>query len=281
MPFASAEVSAALAEADRFIQWAMSFLHLDLGGFGFSGFGTGLPLFTGGGHGGFHHGGSYIYTGERGDVDNSGGGPGPSSPTHLLMSGRMAFQASGADGIHEVTDPTGHGSKTFKVDFNHGTYTTHSTSPRAEVKLGSNLREGGTHSFQFGFMREHHTNTTFFQILDHNGSKPSPRMWLSVKNDRYVLHLREGSGAGSRVESHDLGPASTGRRDDIRIDYHRALGDGSVAISINGQRVFERSGISTMYDTHADAYAKFGQYRNQGDTSPGSVYFFDFSESGD
>jgi hypothetical protein len=199
---------------------------------------------------------------------------------NLLLSGKYTFQASAGDSVRTVRDPLGQRSQVTMVDFQHGHYTTHSTSPRAELKLDGNLKEGGSYSYNFGFMREKHTSTTFFQILDHNGSKPSPRMWLSVKNDQYVLHLREDAGTGSRVVDYNLGHAEPGKWDDIKIDYKRGIGNGSVSISINGKNVFEKSNISTMYNTHADAYAKIGQYRNQGDTNPGRVYFSGVNTSG-
>lgn len=193
-----------------------------------------------------------------------------------LFSRAVEFQAGSGDTVSNVADPHGNRSGVVKVDFNHGRYTTHSTSPRAELKLGGNLQEGGSYNYHFGFSREKNTSTTFFQVLDHNGSKPAPRMWLSVKDNRYVLHLREQPGAGAPVKTYNLGKTTPGKWDDINIDFKRGLGNGSVRISINGQNVFQKQGISTMYNTHSgEAYAKMGQYRNQGDHSPGAVYFSD------
>lgn len=211
----------------------------------------------------------------------SGGGSGGSGGSGKPLGGNFTFQAGSGDRVANVKDPSGNRSNVIRLDFNTGTFTTNSTSPRAELKINQNLREGGNYGFQFGVMRNTNYDSTIFQVLDHNGAKPAPRMWIAVEDGKYILHLREEAGANSKVIKHDLGKASVGKWDDIKVDFKRGVGNGSVSININGKEVFSKDGISTMYNTHSgNAYPKIGQYRNQGDKSPGSLYISDFTISG-
>jgi hypothetical protein len=207
---------------------------------------------------------------------------GGNSPGGKPLGKNFTFQAAAGDTVRYTRDPIGHRQNVLQLQFNHGTYTQHSSSPRAELKVNQHLGEGASYGFKFGVLRKSNYDTTFFQILDHNGAKPAPRMWIAVKDGQYVLHLREEAGAGAAVHTYRLGKASLGKWDDIEVDFKRGLGNGRVQISINGKTVFSRAGIATMYSTRSgNAYPKVGQYRNQGDKSPGTLYISDFRLSGD
>jgi hypothetical protein len=206
----------------------------------------------------------------------------PMASNHQLNK-QFEVQKGAGDDVRIVKDPLGRRGDVVKVDFRQGRYTTHSTSPRAEIKDNTPLQEGKPYHFHVGMLREKNTDTTFFQVLDHNGSKPSPRAWLGTKDGNYILHLKTGSGANAGSQTYNLGPAGkdVGKWADIDVNYKRGVNNGSISVNINGKQVFSKSNISTMFDTHSgNSYAKFGQYRNEGDRSPGTIYFSDFSING-
>jgi hypothetical protein len=101
---------------------------------------------------------------------------------------QLSVQKSLEDRIGIAKDPER--GDVIKVAFNKGDYTEHSTSPRAEIKDRTKLQEGQPYSFRFGMKREANNDGTFFQVLDHNNAKPSPRAWLATKDGQYQLLSR-------------------------------------------------------------------------------------------
>ncbi|MFK3797434.1 MULTISPECIES: heparin lyase I family protein [unclassified Pseudomonas] len=213
-------------------------------------------------------------------------GKGGSSPANGQFSehslgNQLSVQKSPEDKIGMAKDPER--GDVIKVDFNKGHYTEHSTSPRAEIKDGTKLQEGEPYSFKFGMKREANNDGTFFQVLDHNNAKPSPRAWLATKDGQYQLHLKTSEDSNAPSKVFNIGKPGDAAKDvgkwaDFQIDFKRGIGDGEISVTKNGENVFDKKGISTMFDTHSsDSYAKFGQYRNEGDHSPATSLFSGFS----
>jgi hypothetical protein len=210
----------------------------------------------------------------------------PSSPAESnfaehSLSNQLSVQKSSADGIGMTKDPER--GDVIKVDFNKGHYTEHSISPRAEIKDGTKLQEGQLYSFKLGMKREANNDGTFFQVLDHNNAKPSPRAWLATKDGQYQLHLKTSQDSDAPSKVFNIGRPGDAAKDvgkwaDFQIDFKRGIGNGEISVTKNGENVFDKKGISTMFDTRSsDSYAKFGQYRNEGDHSPASSLFAGFS----
>jgi hypothetical protein len=197
------------------------------------------------------------------------------------LGNQLSVQKSSEDSIGMANDPER--GNVIKVDFNKGHYTEHSTSPRAEIKDGTKLQEGQPYSFKFGMKREANNDGTFFQVLDHNNAKPSPRAWLATKDGQYQLHLKTSEDSDAPSKVFNIGKPGDAAKDvgkwaDFQIDFKRGIGDGEISVTKNGENVFDKKGISTMFDTHSsDSYAKFGQYRNEGDHSPATSLFSGFS----
>lgn len=196
---------------------------------------------------------------------------------------QLSVQKSAQDNIGMVKDPER--GDVVKVDFQKGHYTEHSTSPRAEIKDGTKLEEGKPYSFKFGMKREANNDGTFFQVLDHNNAKPSPRAWLASKNGQYQLHLKTSPDSNAPSKTINIGKPGDAAKDvgkwaDFQIDFKRGVGDGTISVSKNGQQLYHASNLSTMFETHSkDSYAKFGQYRNEGDHKAAISYFSNFSVS--
>lgn len=215
----------------------------------------------------------------------TGNGGGVSSPngnfSEHSLGNQLSVQKSPEDRIGMARDPER--GDVIKVDFNKGHYTEHSTSPRAEIKDGTKLQEGQPYGFKFGMKREANNDGTFFQVLDHNNAKPSPRAWLATKDGQYQLHLKTSEDSNAPSKVFNIGKPGDAAKDvgkwaDFQIDFKRGIGNGEISVTKNGENVFDKKGISTMFDTHSsDSYAKFGQYRNEGDHQPATSLFSGFS----
>lgn len=250
---------------------------------GGSSYGSG---YDGGGKGSHGSNGNHGNSGSKASGGSKGSGSNGSPVSQggghagRPLNGNQEFQASHKDSMSRVKDPVGGRSDVVRIGFNEGRLTANSTSPRAEVKHCANLKEGSTYNVKFGYMREKNTNTTLWQVLDHNGSKPKPRAWISVRDGNYVLNLRENGDSNGGVKKYNLGPARPGKWDDFDIDFKRGKGNGGIEVKINGRSVFHKEGIATMFDNNStNAYFKYGQYRNQGDRSPAPVYYSGFRVS--
>ncbi|MGY2290672.1 heparin lyase I family protein [Pseudomonas sp. SDO528_S397] len=197
------------------------------------------------------------------------------------LGNQLSVQKSPQDNVGMVNDPER--GNVIKVDFQKGLYTEHSTSPRAEIKDGTPLKEGQPYSFKFGMKRESNNDGTFFQVLDHNNAKPSPRAWLATKDGQYQLHLKTSDDSNAPSKVINIGKPGDAAKDvgkwaDFQIDFKRGVGNGEITVSKNGQKLFNDKNISTMFNTHSsDSYAKFGQYRNEGDHKPAVSLFSGFS----
>jgi hypothetical protein len=209
------------------------------------------------------------------------GSPASGNFSEHALGNQLSVQKSPEDTIGMAKDPER--GDVIKVDFNKGHYTEHSTSPRAEIKDGTQLQEGQPYSFKFGMKRESNNGGTFFQVLDHNNAKPSPRAWLATKDGQYQLHLKTSEDSNAPSKVYNLGKPGDAAKDvgkwaDFQIDFKRGVGNGEISVTKNGESVFDKKGISTMFDTHSsDSYAKFGQYRNEGDHNPATSLFSGFS----
>ncbi|AMB87349.1 hypothetical protein AWM79_19430 [Pseudomonas agarici] len=241
---------------------------------------------TGGGKGNGASGHSPIDSQSHptGAPQNHPGGPGSPANGNFSehsLGNQLSVQKSAEDKIGMAHDPER--GNVIKVDFNKGHYTEHSTSPRAEIKDGTKLQEGQPYSFKFGMKRESNNDGTFFQVLDHNNAKPSPRAWLTTKNGQYQLHLKTSQDSNAPSKVFNIGKPGDAAKDvgkwaDFQIDFKRGIGNGEISVTKNGENVFDKKGISTMFDTHSsDSYAKFGQYRNEGDHKPATSLFSGFS----
>lgn len=212
---------------------------------------------------------------------SSGVSPASGNFSEHSLGNQLSVQKSPEDHIAMAKDPER--GDVIKVDFNKGHYTEHSTSPRAEIKDGTKLQEGQPYSFKFGMKRESNNDGTFFQVLDHNNAKPSPRAWLASKDGQYQLHLKTSEDSNAPSKVFNIGKPGDAAKDvgkwaDFQIDFKRGVGNGEISVSKNGENVFDKKGISTMFDTHSsDSYAKFGQYRNEGDHNPATSLFSGFS----
>lgn len=208
-----------------------------------------------------------------------GGGNVPSASP--VLGHQLSVQKSPQDVIAMANDPER--GEVIKVGFNKGHYTQNSTSPRAEIKSETLLQEGQPYRFTFGMKREADNDGTFFQVLDHNNAKPSPRAWMATKDGQYQLHLKTSDASNAPSKVFNIGQPGDASKDvgkwtDFQIDFKRDIDDGSISVTKNGQDIFDKSGISTMFDTRSDnAYAKFGQYRNEGDRTPAVSYFSGFN----
>lgn len=236
--------------------------------------------------GGNKPGGGAVNYAEGPQGTSQTGKPGASSPasgnfSEHSLGNQLSVQKAPEDRIGMVNDPER--GKVIQVDFNKGHYTEHSTSPRAEIKDGTQLQEGQPYSFKFGMKRESNNDGTFFQVLDHNNAKPSPRAWLATKDGQYQLHLKTSDDSNAPSKVINIGKPGDAAKDvgkwaDFQIDFKRGIGNGEITVSKNGQALFSEKGISTMFDTHSsDSYAKFGQYRNEGDHKPATSLFSGFS----
>ncbi|WP_341963758.1 heparin lyase I family protein [Pseudomonas sp. RC10] len=209
------------------------------------------------------------------------GNPASGNFSEHALGNQLSVQKSPEDRIGMAKDPER--GDVIKVDFNKGHYTEHSTSPRAEIKDGTKLQEGQPYSFKFGMKREANNDGTFFQVLDHNNAKPSPRAWLATKDGQYQLHLKTSEDSNAPSKVFNIGKPGDAAKDvgkwaDFQIDFKRGIGNGEISVTKNGESVFDKKGISTMFDTHSsDSYAKFGQYRNEGDHNPATSLFSGFS----
>ncbi|MFJ3483818.1 heparin lyase I family protein [Pseudomonas sp. NPDC090202] len=210
-----------------------------------------------------------------------GGSPASGNFSEHSLGNQLSVQKAPEDRIGMVNDPER--GNVIGVDFKKGHYTEHSTSPRAEIKDGTQLQEGQPYSFKFGMKRESNNDGTFFQVLDHNNAKPSPRAWLATKDGQYQLHLKTSDDSNAPSKVINIGKPGDAAKDvgkwaDFQIDFKRGIGNGEITVSKNGQALFSEKGISTMFDTHSsDSYAKFGQYRNEGDHKPATSLFSGFS----
>lgn len=211
----------------------------------------------------------------------SAGSAAPGNFSAHTLGNQLSVQKSPEDSIGTTNDPER--GNVIKVDFNKGHFTEHSTSPRAEIKDGTKLQEGQPYSFKFGMKREANNDGTFFQVLDHNNAKPSPRAWLATKDGQYQLHLKTSEDSKAPSKVFNIGKPGDAAKDvgkwaDFQIDFKRGIGNGEISVTKNGENVFDKKGISTMFDTHSsDSYAKFGQYRNEGDHRPATSLFSGFS----
>ncbi|WLI10685.1 MULTISPECIES: hypothetical protein [Pseudomonas] len=108
---------------------------------------------------------------------NRTGGRGNVPSASPVLGHQLSVQKSPQDVIALANDPER--GEVIKVGFNKGHYTQNSTSPRAEIKSETLLQEGQPYRFTFGMKREADNDGTFFQVLDHNNAKPSPRAWMA------------------------------------------------------------------------------------------------------
>jgi len=209
------------------------------------------------------------------------GSPGAGDFTEHSLGNQLSVQKSAEDRIGMAKDPER--GDVIKVDFKKGHYTEHSTSPRAEIKDSTPLQEGQPYSFKFGMKREANNDGTFFQVLDHNNAKPSPRAWLATKDGQYQLHLKTSEDSNAPSKVFNIGKPGDATNDvgkwaDFQIDFKRGIGNGEISVTKNCENVFDKKGISTMFNSHSsDSYAKFGQYRNEGDHKPATSLFSGFS----
>lgn len=215
------------------------------------------------------------------DGNGSAGSQGGGHFSEHLLGKQLSVQKSSEDGIGMANDPER--GDVIKVAFKKGHFTEHSTSPRAEIKDRTKLEEGQPYSFKFGMKREANNDGTFFQVLDHNHAKPSPRAWLATKDGQYQLHLKTSGDSDAPSKVFNLGKPGDAARDvgkwaDFQISFKRGIGNGEISVTKNGDKVFDKQGISTMFATHSsNSYAKFGQYRNEGDHKPATSLFSGFS----